>query len=309
MSESGNLSKENSGTTAERQEPFWDALCDPARQPFAVELDSPAGADIKGFLSGARKLRDGGAALLTVADCPFALPRMDASLSVCRIKRELGMDVMPHMTCRDRNLNAIQALFLGLSAEEVDNVLIVTGDPIPSERRDEVKSVFNFNSRELIRYVEGMNREMLPSPFHIFAALNVNAKNFPLQLELARKKEENGAVGFFTQPVLTDEAVENLHQAREALKGKIVGGILPIVSHRNALYVNSEVAGITVDEKTIALYEGADRARGEELALEISVEIARRMASFVDGYYLITPFSRTGLIVRIMDRIRRDALE
>lgn len=305
MNKDGN----RSGTTPVRHETFWDALCDPARRPFAVELDSPAGADLGDFLSGARKLRDGGAALLTVADCPFALPRMDASLAVCRIRRELGMDVMPHMTCRDRNLNAIQALLWGLSAEGVGNILIVTGDPIPAERRDEVKSVFNFNSRELIRYVDGMNGNTLPSPFRIFAALNVNAKNFPLQLDLAKKKEENGAVGFFTQPVLSDEALENLRLARTELKGKIVGGILPIVSHRNALYINSEVAGIAIDERTIALYEGADRARGEELAIEISAEIARRMTPFVDGYYLITPFSRAELIVRIMDRIRRDALE
>ena len=28
--------------------------------------------------------------------------------------RELGMNVLPHMTCRDRNLNATKALLLGL---------------------------------------------------------------------------------------------------------------------------------------------------------------------------------------------------
>ena len=37
--------------------------------------------------------------------------------------------------------------------------------------------------------------------------------------------------------------------------------------------------------------------------------MARRMAPYVDGYFLITPFSRTALMVRIMDRIRSDALE
>ena len=37
--------------------------------------------------------------------------------------------------------------------------------------------------------------------------------------------------------------------------------------------------------------------------------MARRMAPFVDGYFLITPFSRTELMVRIMERIRSDALE
>lgn len=295
-----------SGAGPERLDPFWEALCDPARRPFAVELDSPAGADVSGFLSGARALRDGGAALLTVADCPFALPRMDASLMACKIKRELGMDVMPHMTCRDRNLNATRALLLGLSAEGIGNVLIVTGDPIPKERRDAVKGVYDFNSRKLIKFVDSMNRETLSSPFRVFAALNINARSFPIQLALAKEKEKNGAVGFFTQPIFTEEALENLMLARKALKGKILGGILPIVSHRNALYLNSEVAGIRVDEETIALYAGADREKGEELAVELSVSMAQRMAPLVDGYYLITPFSRTALIVRIMERLRRD---
>ena len=296
-------------SAALRQDPFWDALCDPARKPFAVELDPPEGADVAGFMAGARELRDGGADMITVADCPIARARMDSSLMVCKIKRELGMNVMPHMTCRDRNLNATQALLLGLCAEGVGNVLLVTGDPVPAASRDEVKSVYNFNSRKLIKFVDSMNKAVLPAPFHIFAALNVNARNFAIQLDLAQKKEDNGADGFLTQPVLTDEALENLRLARRTLKGKLLGGVMPIVSQRNAQFINSEIAGIRVDEKIIALYEGADRAKGEELAVEISATMARRMAPYVDGYFLITPFARTGLMVRIMERIRRDARE
>jgi 5,10-methylenetetrahydrofolate reductase len=188
----------------------------------------------------------------------------------------------------------------------VGNALLAPGAPAPAASRDEVKSVYNFNSRKLIKFVDSLNKAVLPAPFHIFAALNVNARSFGIQLDLAKKKEENGAVGFLTQPVLTDEALENLRLAREALNGKILGGIMPIVSQRNALFVNSEVAGISVDEGIIARYEGADRVRGEELAVEISADMARKMAPFVDGYFLITPFSRTGLMVRIMEQIRRD---
>jgi ribosomal protein S12 methylthiotransferase len=44
----------------------------------------------------------------------------------------------------------------------------------------------------------------------------------------------------------------------------------------------------------------------EDLAVEISVDFARRMRPWVDGYYLVTPFGRTALIARIMERIRQD---
>ena len=287
---------------------FWNALRDPARKPVAVELDPPEAADVSKFMAGARELRDSGASVITIADCPIARARMDSSILACKLRRELHVEALPHMTCRDRNLNATKALLLGLCAEDVHNVLVVTGDPIPSARRDEVKSVYNFNSRMLSRYICTLNEESLPIPFRIFGALNLNARNFKTQLELAKDKEENGVTGFLTQPVLTHQALENLKLARETLQGKILGGIIPIVSHRNAVFMNSEVSGITVAPEIIDRYEGLDREQGEALALELSRQIARDMTPYVDGYYLITPFGRTGLIARILEAMRKDGL-
>ena len=104
---------------------------------------------------------------------------------------------------------------------------------------------------------------------------------------------------------LTQQALDNLKLAHETLKGKILGGIIPMVSHRNALFMNSEVAGITVDPEIISRYEGLDRAAGEELAVKISTAVAEAIEPYVDGYYLMTPFGRTGLMGRIMDEIRK----
>lgn len=141
-------------------------------------------------------------------------------------------------------------------------------------------------------------------PLRLFAALNVNARSFDGQLAIAREKEENGAVGFLTQPVLSRRAIDNLQLARESLRGKLLGGVMPIVSQRNALFLQREVSGVYVDEAVIARYEGADRERGEELAVAVSAEFARAVRSMVDGYYLMTPFGRTGLVCRVMDAIR-----
>ena len=128
----------------------------------------------------------------------------------------------------------------------------------------------------------------------------------PSAEETFLRKEEAGAVGFLTQPVLTRQALDNLYLAREALSGKLLGGIMPIVSQRNALFLQREVHGVVVDEALVKRYEGADRERGEEIALELSVGFARDMRESVDGYYLMTPFGRTGLICRIMDGIRAE---
>ncbi len=288
---------------------FWEALCDPGCRPFAVELDPPENTDLDKFLAGAQELKENGAAIITIADCPVARARMDSSLLACKLRRELQIEVLPHMTCRDRNLNATKALLLGLSAEQVDHVLVVTGDPIPTANRDEVKSVYNFNSRLLAGYISALRKTVLPKEFRIYGALNLNALNFHVQLRLAKEKEEKGMCALLTQPVLTPQAFENLKLARRELHTKILGGIFPIVSQRNAQFIHSEVSGILVDERIIRMYEGADREKGEALAEEISLEIGARIAPYVDGFYFMTPFGRTGLISRIMERFRQEGLD
>ena len=280
---------------------------------IAVELDSPKDADLTAYLEGARWLQAAGADLLTIADCPIARARMDSSLVACRVHRELGMNVLPHMTCRDRNLNATKALLLGLYAEGVREVLAITGDPIPTAERDEVKNVYQFNSRKLAQYIvslAGEGREM-PGPITVFGALNLNARNFEVELRRAAEKLENGMSGFLTQPVLSAQAVENLKKARETLgeQAKILAGILPVVSQRNAIFMENEVNGIHVDEAIIQKFEGLDRAAGEELGLEVSVQAAKAAAPYADGFYLMTPFNRVALMERLIARLRTEVTD
>ena len=280
---------------------------------IAVELDSPKDADLTAYLEGARRLQAAGADLLTIADCPIARARMDSSLVACRVHRELGMNVLPHMTCRDRNLNATKALLLGLYAEGVREVLAITGDPIPTAERDEVKNVYQFNSRKLAQYIvslAGEGREM-PSPITVFGALNLNARNFEVELRRAAEKLENGMSGFLTQPVLSAQAVENLQKAREMLgeRAKILAGILPVVSQRNAIFMENEVNGIHVDDAIIQKFEGLDRAAGEELGLEVSEQAAKAAAPYADGFYLMTPFNRVALMERLIARLRTEVTD
>lgn len=288
----------------ESENRFWNRLSRRERV-IAVELDPPRDDDGEKFLRGAVQLKEAGADTITIADCPTARARMDSSLMACKLHREIGIDTLPHMTCRDRNLNATKALLLGLSMEGVRNVLAVTGDPIPSAERDEVKSVYQFNSRMLAKYISSLNENEFRRPFRIYGALNVNARRFDIQLDLARKKIENGVCGFLTQPVLTETALENLKQAHEQLDAFILGGIIPVVSSRNGRFMNSEISGITVDEKIIDLYEGKTKEECTEIAVRVSSVIAEKIRPYTDGFYLMTPFYRTDIITRLIAEIRR----
>ena len=298
--------------TVENEDAFLRKL-NAGEKVIAIELDSPRNADLTGYLEGAKKLQAAGADLLTIADCPIAQARMDSSLVACRVHRELGLCTLPHMTCRDRNLNATKALLLGLYAEGVREVLAITGDPIPTAERDEVKNVYQFNSRKLAQYIvslAGEGREM-PSPLTVFGALNLNARNFDVELRRAVEKLENGMTGFLTQPVLSEQAVQNLQQARQTLgpEAKILAGILPVVSQRNAIFMENEVNGIHVDAAIIDRFAGLDRAAGEELGIEISVQAAKAALPYADGFYLMTPFNRVALMERLIARLKEEVIK
>lgn len=282
---------------------FWDKLSR-GEKVIAVELDPPADVSLDRFMKGAAQLKAAGTDIITIADCPIGRARMDSSLLACKVHRELQMEALPHMTCRDRNINATKALLLGLYAEGIRNVLLVTGDPVPTAERDEVKSVYQFNSRKLAAFASSLGDNLLPEPFHLFGALDVNARNFDIQLGLAAQKLDNGMIGFLTQPILTEQAFENLKKARKELPAMILGGIIPVVSQRNAIFMENEINGIRVDPKIIDLYADKTREEAEELAVRISAEIAVQIAPYVDGYYFMTPFGRTSLITRIIDQIR-----
>ena len=297
-----NVEKEISGTGETVQSSFWNRLT-AGKKVIAVELDPPEDADLTRFMNGVREMKAAGADIITIADCPIGRARMDSSLLACKIKRDEDMEAIPHMTCRDRNINATKALMMGQYAEGLRNVLLVTGDPVPSSQKDEVKAVYQFNSRKLARFAVSLNEMVFPEPMHFFGALNLNARNFDIQLNLAKEKEEAGICGFLTQPVLTPAAFENLKRAREKLNGYILGGIIPVVSERNARFMDSEINGINVDPQLFELYAGRNREEAEELAEEISSIIAERIAPYVDGFYLMTPFLRTGLMARIIRHI------
>lgn len=275
------------------------------QKSFLVELDPPANDSISFFIEGVSRLKNAGADMITIADNPIGRPRADSSILACKIKREIDIEVLPHMTCRDRNLNAIKALLLGLSIEDVHHVLLVTGDPLPDEARNEVKAVFSFNSRTLARYVRSLGQDRICTPFHMLGALDLNARNFDVQLRLAKEKEASGICGFLTQPIFSERALENLKRARRELKGLIYGGLMPVVSHRNALFLTNEITGMDIPQDLIEQYRGLSRQEAEDLAVKLTLKMAEEISGYVDGYYLMTPFKRVSLSCRILENLRK----
>ncbi len=261
-----------------------------------VEYDSPKEPKIKDYLENAGRFKAMGVDAITIADNPIAKARMDASYLASRVKNAVNLEVIPHFACRDRNLNATKGLLLGLNADGIENILVVTGDPVLTTDREKIKSVFNFTTTTLLNFIMDLNGSLFGGGFTIGCALNVNSPSFEGELKKSLRKEAAGAVMHLTQPILSPRGVENLKKARQLLKGRILGGIYPITSHRNALFMANELAGCDVDPKIVDSFKELDPAATLANSFEISTGFIDAIKPYVDGYYIVMPFARLDIV-------------
>lgn len=272
---------------------------------IAVELAPPFGANDKKLLEAAHMLKGLGVDVLTFPDSPSGRTRIDSVLMAQKVKNVTGFEVMPHICCRDKNAIAMRSTFLGASINGINNFLIITGDPIPVMARQVVKSVFNFDSVGLMRIADEMNSEALKdSPLTYGGAINQSRRRIESEIKRVQKKMEAGAEFFLTQPVFTAEDAERLHRVKEETGARILCGIMPLVSRKNALFMKNEISGVNVTDEVIERYpENADREDGENVGVELAKEMIAATRDFADGYYFSFPFNRTYLLKRIIQEV------
>lgn len=271
---------------------------------IAVELDPPYNADAQKLVACAKTLSKQPIDIVTFADSPMGRSRADSVLTALHIRENAKLQVMPHICCRDKNMIAMRSLLLGAYMHELRNLLIVTGDPVPGEDRKKVTGVFDYNSIRLMSYVSEMNAELFAEDgFFYGGALNYNYPNLEKVAERMEKKMAAGCSFFMTQPIFSDENIRQIAWLKERTKAKILGGILPPVSLRNALFIKNEMAGMDIPEEIVERYkEDFTREEGELVGAEIAKELMEKLEPFVDGYYFMLPFNRVSLMDKILKR-------
>ena len=271
---------------------------------IAAELDPPNNADLTKMINAAHILKDCGVNIITVSDSPLGHAKMEPVLCSARIKREVGIETLPHICCRDRNINALRAVLYGAYSEGIRAVLAVTGDHIAETDRGVVKPVFNFGSVQFMSLISKMNEDIFSeSPIIIGGAFDPIPRKAEFTLDRIDKKIESGAKFLLTQPVFSEEVIPVIEQARE--KGiKVLVGIMPMVSYRNANFMKNEVPGVNVPQELVDRFS-PDMTREEStmVGIEIATEIARFMRPHADGFYFMTPFNRAEVISSIIHNL------
>lgn len=269
---------------------------------IAVELIPPFNTDDEKLLESAHYLKNAGVDVLTFPDSPSGRTRVDSVLMAAKVYRETGIEVMPHVCCRDKNAFAMRAMFMGAKINDIKNFLIITGDPVPASARNLVKSVFNFSSVGLMKIAQEMNKEVFnENPLNYGGAINQNLINLDSVINTTKRKMEAGANFFLTQPVFSKEEAKRLRKIKEETGACIFAGIMPLISRRNALFMKNELAGINVTDEIVERYpENGSKEEGEKVAVELAKEIISYIDDFADGYYFSFPFNRVYLLNRIL---------
>ena len=268
-----------------------------------AELDPPFDGNDAKMMEAAGVLKRAGVEMITFSDSPMGKMRASAVMSAVKVSSRLQIDTMPHMACRDRNTIGIGSEILGAYMNGVRNFLFVTGDPVPAGERGSITSVYDYHSVTLMNYVRQLNREhFAEDPIAYGGALNYGRKNIDVEIRRMQKKCEAGASFFLTQPIYSDEDIERIRYIKSRIDTKIICGIMPLVSYRNALFMKNEITGIHVPDEIIAQYDkDMSREEAQTVGVRIAAEIAEKLADTADGYYFMVPFNRAGMIAEIIE--------
>lgn len=179
---------------------------------------------------------------------------------------------------------------------------LLPGDPIPQMIRSSVKSVFNFDSVGLMNIIDDMNEEQFTSePVTYGGAINQGRKRLDMEIWRVKKKMAAGATFFMTQPVFSDEDIERIHTIKKETGARILCGIMPLVSLKNATFMKNEMAGIDVTDEVLSRYRAdMTKKEGEEAGIKLAVDVIEKTKDVADGYYFSFPFNRVYMLEDIL---------
>jgi methylenetetrahydrofolate reductase (NADPH) len=267
---------------------------------FAVtgELGPPKGTSADFVRRKAEILRNYVDAV-NITDNQTAVVRM-SSVAACAIVKQIGLDPVMQMTCRDRNRIAMQSGVLGAVALGVGNLLCLTGDHQKFGNHPESKNVHDIDSLQLIQMVRHMrddaqflSGDKVSGGVRLFigAAANPFADPFdfrPLRLE---KKVRAGADFIQTQGVYD---VERFARYMELVRERglheqvhILAGIIPMKSAGMARYMRDYVAGLSVPDELVERMENAEDAKEEGVRITLEIIEQLREIEGVHGIHLM----------------------
>jgi methylenetetrahydrofolate reductase (NADPH) len=235
-------------------------------------------------------------------------------LAVAIALKQLGMEPVMQLVCRDRNRLALEAEIAGAALHGIENICCLTGDDVTAGDEPEARRVFDLDSIQLLVMAEAMRkgrylsgRKLDPAPRLFLGAVeNPAAPPVGHRVDRALKKARAGArflqlqVSFELEPLarFMDEAVAKGLAEQVAILPSIC-----LVRSPSALrFIDEKVPGISVPPDLIARCERAADPEAECFEVACELADAARMLPGVRGLHLIS-FRKEAGIARLCARL------
>ena len=139
--------------------------------------------------------------------------------------------------------------------------------------------------------------------FLIGAAFNPTAEDLDPEVEKLRQKVEAGTHAFWTQPVFEIEALEKALEKLEGMDVKLLLGLMPLRSARQAEFLHHEVPGINIPEYVRKRLAELDKEDAPKYGVEVVQNLLIEARPLVNGTYLMPPASMPHLAGDVIEAI------
>jgi homocysteine S-methyltransferase len=226
---------------------------------------------------------------INIHDCPMGNLRINSVSMGSLIQTKLGVEAIPHFTCRDRSLLGTQADLLGAHALGIRNILVTTGDP-PKHGPYPSKAVYDYNTYELARLIKKMNSGLDfndkefggNTDFKIACTAMPTSRDMDHEIERMSKKIVAGADFFQTQVVYDAKRAISFLEKAKKLNKPILIGVMPLKSVKMARFMNKNVEGIDVPEEIISRMENEGIS-----GIEITCDFVKQIVNYADGIHIM----------------------
>lgn len=298
-------------TPTEEKSNFAKKLFDNNQKAITIEITPPRSVDLTPMLEKVQLCKDYGIDAINIPDGPRASARISPMVAAVMIEQKIGMEVILHYCCRDRNLIGMQSDLLGGYAAGIKNYLVITGDPPKLGNYPNATAVFDVDAVGLTKVVHNLNHgediagNPINPPTSILIGVGANpcAINFEKEIQHYYNKIDAGAEYVITQPVFDADTllrfIDTTSKYHKTLP--VVAGIWPLVSLKNALFLKNEVPGVEIPDSIIdRMSKAQTKEDGVKIGIEIAHEIKEKIDSSVQGYQISAPFGRVDLAIRVI---------
>lgn len=266
---------------------------------ISVEMRPPRGANPSKVLRAAEMLRGAGVTVLDVTDSALGRVRMNAFSTAYLIQSQTGLDVIAHLTTRDRNLMALQADLIGAHALGIRHVLALTGDPPNSNSWAPTTGVYDVDAIGLITLIKKLNEGQdaagtsigTGTDFLIGCSLNPTAENLDVEMDRLHRKLEAGADFVMTQAVYDPELFRSVLDSIGSIDVPVLLELLPLQNFKNAEFIHNELPGVSLPPSVLERMRRAGN-HGPEEGMDIAREVFLDLFALVQGVYIIPVFDR-----------------